>query len=91
MDNSPKRPGSITVLLAGLVLLATAVTVAALVPLAACPECDGTGKSSADPTSRGQRVHHSAERAEGDTFPCGRCRTTGRLTLYRRWVTSLFP
>jgi hypothetical protein len=43
MDSPSKRPGSITFLLVGLVLLVMVAGILGLVPLTICPACEGYG------------------------------------------------
>jgi hypothetical protein len=91
MDSSHKRPGSITLLLVGLVLLAAAAGVFCLAPLMTCPECA---------TSRG-RLHLLVQREQEEARAnrpgkpvlaspvCMRCKDTRKVTLPRKLAYDL--
>jgi hypothetical protein len=83
MDVQPKRPGSITFLLVGLVLLVTAAGVLILiVPLSDCPNpihlllVPQTSMSIEFPTP------------EGPKLGCDVCHGRKRVTLFRKWISQ---
>jgi endogenous inhibitor of DNA gyrase (YacG/DUF329 family) len=79
MDPESKRAGSMTFLLAGLVLLVTAAgLLIALVPMAPCPE---------------KPLHVFIRRVhlQGSPFCCERCRDTERITFLNLWSKAKAP
>jgi hypothetical protein len=79
MDAAPKRPGSVTFLLVGLVLLVTAAGLSVFLPIFQCPACGGTGKTVIPMLVFGRIV----DIPKPPSIPCGRCRS-GRVTLKNR-------
>ena len=87
MGTSEKRPGSITLLLVGIVLLVAIATLfVAFAPVANCPDCvhDLNYPAPSIKTSAGIRRYRSLLTHVDKSKPCLRCNSTHRVTILNR-------
>jgi hypothetical protein len=93
MEMADRR--SVTVPLVGAILILAFIGVALFVPVVKCDNCVGIGEVPRDferwwrecEQLRGRHIEGPLPNAE--RVPCGRCRTTGRITLYQVWRFKL--
>jgi hypothetical protein len=84
MEPSSKRPGSIAFLLAGLILLFTAATIALFVPLAECRQCYITRDIQ-------RLVDEDAKNEDLNPPPrliCRQCQGTRSSSFFANWLTD---
>lgn len=77
--SEPKKAPSVRLIVTALLLLAVSAGVLAVVPIALCPACDGTGTNSFIRDNRKGGIIGSASGA------CAPCAGRGKLTLLRKF------
>jgi hypothetical protein len=84
MESTPKRPGSITFLLVGLVLLVTAATIVLFVPLTECKQCYVTR----DIQRLVDQEATNEDRSPPPLLICRQCQGTHSSSLFSNWLTD---